>query len=168
VVEPVLRSAVGTGSYVRMYGTRRGTQWGYSLWEVEVYSTPASSPPPPTSAPGPVSSTSPADGATGADATTTLTWTTATNATSYNVYFGKTQSPMPPLVATVSTTSYTVGPLSTATPYFWHIEACNALGCSGGGVPGFTTAREERHDDHAALKIRAFWRPDLPCPVLEY
>src|ERR1019366_1435177 len=33
----------GTGRYVRMYGTQRGTQWGYSLWEFEVYGTPASS-----------------------------------------------------------------------------------------------------------------------------
>jgi hypothetical protein len=27
----------GTGRYVRMYGTARGTSWGYSLWEMEVY-----------------------------------------------------------------------------------------------------------------------------------
>ncbi|MGH6936281.1 MAG: discoidin domain-containing protein, partial [Methylocella sp.] len=29
----------GTGRYVRMYGTQRGTPWGYSLWEFEVYGT---------------------------------------------------------------------------------------------------------------------------------
>ena len=27
----------GTGRYVRMYGTARGTQWGYSLWEFQVF-----------------------------------------------------------------------------------------------------------------------------------
>lgn len=27
----------GSGRYVRMYGTQRGTQYGYSLWEMEVY-----------------------------------------------------------------------------------------------------------------------------------
>ncbi|WNJ19296.1 discoidin domain-containing protein [Pontibacter sp. G13] len=27
----------GSGQYVRMYGTVRATQWGYSLWEMEVY-----------------------------------------------------------------------------------------------------------------------------------
>ena len=27
----------GSGRYVRMYGTTRGTQWGYSLLEFEVY-----------------------------------------------------------------------------------------------------------------------------------
>jgi F5/8 type C domain len=29
----------GTGRYVRMYGTARGTAWGYSLWEFQVYGT---------------------------------------------------------------------------------------------------------------------------------
>jgi hypothetical protein len=31
----------GTGRYVRIYGTRRGTEWGYSLWSFEVYGQPA-------------------------------------------------------------------------------------------------------------------------------
>ncbi len=31
----------GTGRYVRVYGTQRGTQWGYSLWEFEVYGSAA-------------------------------------------------------------------------------------------------------------------------------
>ncbi|MEY9875232.1 hypothetical protein ABH931_004733 [Streptacidiphilus sp. MAP12-33] len=30
-------SVSGSGRYVRMYGTARGTQWGYSLWEFEVF-----------------------------------------------------------------------------------------------------------------------------------
>jgi hypothetical protein len=30
-------SVSGTGRYIRMYGTVRGTQWGYSLWEFGVY-----------------------------------------------------------------------------------------------------------------------------------
>jgi hypothetical protein len=29
----------GSGRYVRMYGTVRATQWGYSLWEMAVYGT---------------------------------------------------------------------------------------------------------------------------------
>ena len=29
----------GSGRYVRMYGTVRALQWGYSLWEFEVYGT---------------------------------------------------------------------------------------------------------------------------------
>jgi uncharacterized protein YjdB len=31
----------GTGRYVRIYGTARGTQWGYSIWELEVYGSNA-------------------------------------------------------------------------------------------------------------------------------
>ncbi len=40
----------GTGRYVRMYGTARGTGYGYSLWELQVYGTPVTSPC--TTAPG--------------------------------------------------------------------------------------------------------------------
>src|SRR4051794_40827719 len=32
----------GPGRYVRMYGTARGTQYGYSLWEFQVYGTAGS------------------------------------------------------------------------------------------------------------------------------
>jgi hypothetical protein len=35
-----LNGLSGSGRYVRMLGVRRGTQWGYSLWEFEVYGTP--------------------------------------------------------------------------------------------------------------------------------
>ncbi len=34
-------SVAGTGRYVRLNGTLRGTGYGYSLWEFEVYGTPA-------------------------------------------------------------------------------------------------------------------------------
>ncbi|MEV0406182.1 beta-1,3-glucanase family protein [Actinoallomurus sp. NPDC050550] len=36
----------GTGRYIRMYGTARGTQYGYSLWEFAVYSGTTTTPPP--------------------------------------------------------------------------------------------------------------------------
>jgi beta-glucosidase-like glycosyl hydrolase len=32
-------SVTGTGRYIRMYGTARGTGYGYSLWEFQVYGT---------------------------------------------------------------------------------------------------------------------------------
>src|SRR5437660_3886397 len=28
-----------TGRYLRIYGTTRATQWGYSLWELQIYTT---------------------------------------------------------------------------------------------------------------------------------
>jgi hypothetical protein len=49
-------AVTGTGRYVRMYGTARATQWGYSLWEFQVYGvlgggsgSPAPGDPPPDS-----------------------------------------------------------------------------------------------------------------------
>ncbi|MEV6715990.1 glycosyl hydrolase family 8 [Lentzea sp. NPDC051208] len=35
----------GSGRYVRVLGTARGTQWGYSLWELEVYGVTGGTPP---------------------------------------------------------------------------------------------------------------------------
>jgi hypothetical protein len=32
-------NVTGSGRYVRMYGTARSTQYGYSLWEFQVYGT---------------------------------------------------------------------------------------------------------------------------------
>ena len=45
----------GTGRYVRMYGTARGSTFGYSLWELEVYGSGGQplTPPPPTPTPFP-------------------------------------------------------------------------------------------------------------------
>ncbi|MFI6740642.1 discoidin domain-containing protein [Nonomuraea sp. NPDC050451] len=37
----------GSGRYVRMYGTARGTAYGYSLWEFQVYGTMGGTTPPP-------------------------------------------------------------------------------------------------------------------------
>ncbi|MFI5863888.1 discoidin domain-containing protein [Streptomyces sp. NPDC051546] len=40
----------GKGRYLRVYGTARGTAYGYSLYEVEVYGTPDGGTPPPAGA----------------------------------------------------------------------------------------------------------------------
>jgi hypothetical protein len=49
----------GSGRYVRMYGTARGTAYGYSLWEFEVYGTYTGATPTlgPTATPTPTQST---------------------------------------------------------------------------------------------------------------
>jgi F5/8 type C domain len=39
----------GTGRYVRLYGTQRATQYGYSVWEFQVYGSTGGTTPPPTS-----------------------------------------------------------------------------------------------------------------------
>ncbi|MCP2327141.1 beta-glucanase (GH16 family) [Hamadaea flava] len=44
-------TVAGSGRYLRVYGTARATQWGYSLWEIAVRTgggTPPTSSPPPT------------------------------------------------------------------------------------------------------------------------
>jgi sugar phosphate isomerase/epimerase len=37
----------GTGRHVRLYATERATQWGFSLYELEIYGTPSGGPPTP-------------------------------------------------------------------------------------------------------------------------
>jgi beta-glucanase (GH16 family) len=41
----------GTGRFLRMYGTARATQWGYSLWELTVRTSTSSPTTPPTTTP---------------------------------------------------------------------------------------------------------------------
>jgi beta-glucanase (GH16 family) len=43
----------GTGRHVRMFGTARATQWGYSLWEFQVYGTGGNPIMPPPAPPAP-------------------------------------------------------------------------------------------------------------------
>ncbi|WP_442788419.1 discoidin domain-containing protein [Kitasatospora sp. YST-16] len=45
----------GTGRYVRVYGTARATQYGYSLWEFQVFTGGGGSTPTPTPTPTPTS-----------------------------------------------------------------------------------------------------------------
>ncbi|ROT33013.1 discoidin domain-containing protein [Micromonospora sp. HM5-17] len=46
-------SVNGTGRYVRMYGTARGSPYGYSLWEFRVYGSGGNPTPPPPQPPDP-------------------------------------------------------------------------------------------------------------------
>ncbi|GIH23314.1 hypothetical protein Aph01nite_16240 [Acrocarpospora phusangensis] len=110
----------GTGRYIRMYGTARGTQWGYSLWEFDVYGTPAgggdtTAP----SVPGNLRST-------GTTATSvSLAWNASTDnvgVTGYEVYRGGTQ------VATVTGTGHTDTGLTAATSYTYTVRARDAAG----------------------------------------
>jgi hypothetical protein len=52
-------NVTGTGRFVRMYGTVRATQWGYSLWEFQVHLATTVTPPPTTSPPTTSTSSSP-------------------------------------------------------------------------------------------------------------
>ncbi|HVU71153.1 MAG TPA: discoidin domain-containing protein [Ktedonobacteraceae bacterium] len=61
----VILTVSGTGRYVRMYGTARSTQYGYSFWEFEVFAGGSGSNPTPT--PTSPSTPTPTPTATGGD-----------------------------------------------------------------------------------------------------
>jgi hypothetical protein len=84
------------------------------------------------------SSPTPASGATGQSTSLTLKWASASGATSYDVYFGKTSNPS--LLRSVTGTSTSSGKLSTGTVYYWKVVAKNASGTTSGPVWTFTTA----------------------------
>jgi mannan endo-1,4-beta-mannosidase len=74
----------GSGRYIRMYGTARGTSYGYSLWEFEVYGSPATTTTTPV-----ITTTTPAVTTTTPVATTTTPTPTTTVVTGqYSVQYG--------------------------------------------------------------------------------
>ncbi|SDK29945.1 discoidin domain-containing protein [Nonomuraea jiangxiensis] len=112
----------GTGRYVRVYGTTRGTPYGYSLYEFEVYGTPDGGNPGDTTAPS-VPGSLRSTGTT--SSSVSLAWNAATDnvgVTGYEVYRGST------LVATVTGTSHTDTGLSVSTSYTYTVRARDAAG----------------------------------------
>ncbi len=80
----------------------------------------------------------PSNGATGVSTTPTLTWSSVSGATSYDVYFGTSSNP--PYVTNVGTASYSPGTLNPNTTYYWKIVPKNSCGsASGCSVWSFTT-----------------------------
>ncbi|MFI6477990.1 discoidin domain-containing protein [Nonomuraea sp. NPDC050663] len=111
----------GTGRHVRVYGTARGTQWGYSLFEVQVYGTPGSGggDTTPPGVPGSLRSTGTTSSTVG------LAWNAATDdvgVTGYDLYRGST------LVATVTGTTHTDTGLTPSTAYTYTVRARDAAG----------------------------------------
>lgn len=74
---------------------------------------------------------SPANGATGQLTGTVLSWSAASGAVSYDVYFGTSSTP--PQAGTVTGVSFVPGALSPGTTYFWKVvpksDCCSALNC---------------------------------------
>ncbi|MFI9114074.1 discoidin domain-containing protein [Streptomyces venezuelae] len=124
----------GTGRYVRMLGTARGTAYGYSLWEFEVYGAPVpggdTAPP---GAPGGLHTTGVSAGSV------SLAWDAATDdvgVTGYDVFRGATK------VGSTASTSYTDTGLTASTTYAYTVRARDAAGNSSApsGSVGVTTA----------------------------
>ena len=93
----------------------------------------------PVQAPSVPVSLSPASGATGLGTNVTLSWQTASGATSYDVYFGTSSNP-PAFRTNVSGTSVTANKLTAGVTYYWRVVAKNAAGQTAGAVRTFTTA----------------------------
>ncbi|MFI6481697.1 glycosyl hydrolase family 8 [Nonomuraea sp. NPDC050663] len=140
----------GTGRYVRMYGTQRGTPYGYSLWEFDVYGTPAGgSDTTPPSAPADLRST----GTT--SSTASLAWSASTDnvgVTGYDVYRGGTQ------VASVTGTSHTDTGLTASTSYSYTVRARDAAGNTS-GASGSVTATTQPSGSGPAVPFGSHSRP---------
>ena len=77
------------------------------------------------------SAAAPADKATGIWIDTDLDWADAANATSYDVYFGK--SPGPPYYGTATSSTYDLPILEPDSQYYWEIVAKNGCGDTASG-----------------------------------
>jgi beta-glucanase (GH16 family) len=102
----------GTGRYVRMYGTVRKTQYGYSLWEFEVYGN-LIVPTGLTAAAG--------------DQQVSLSWNAVPGATSYNVKCSTTNGGPYATIASPTTTGYTNSGLINGTTYYYVVSQVNAV-----------------------------------------
>ena len=113
------------------------------------FTTAAASPSPPSTPTG----ASPAPGTSGVAVSTTLSWSAATNATSYDVAFGTSTSP--PLVsAGQSGTSFTPpARLAYAQTYYWRVTAKGAGGSTAGPLWSFTTANAPPSTSRDRLRL---------------
>jgi len=88
-------------------------------------------------APSAPANPSPATGSTGIALAPTLSWSAASGATAYDLYFGTST---PALVASnLTTTSYSPGTLLASTNYSWQVVAKNSSGSTSSATWSFTT-----------------------------
>lgn len=129
-----LQVALPTGTPVKVRVSAIGNVF-YAIGSATVSKTP-------TAAPNCATLTSPANNAMGIVYTTplNLTWTAPVGgepAELYDVYLGTTADPTT-LIATVSTTSYSVSNLSASTQYYWKVVPKNAFGSASGCTTVYT------------------------------
>ncbi|MDG1490609.1 MAG: M12 family metallo-peptidase [Planctomycetota bacterium] len=97
--------------------------------------TEASTPPP-----GQPGSPTPSNGAGSVSINQDLSWSAASGAASYNVYFGTSSSlGAGQLLGNQAGTSRNVGTLAFSATYYWRIDAVNASGTTTGSTWSFTT-----------------------------
>ncbi len=114
----------GTGRYVRMYGTARGSTYGYSIYEFEVYGNASVS-----SCATPVNLSISAISRISA----TLNWTSVSGAQSYNIQY-KTVNESSFTSTTSTTNSLILNNLSCGLDYLFKIQAV----CSSTSLSSFS------------------------------
>jgi YVTN family beta-propeller protein len=107
-------------------GTTTGSIWSFTT-----------TPPPPAQ----VTSPNPNDSATNVVTTTQISWASASDATSYDVYLGITTTGWASVTNTTGT-SYNPGTLNYTTTYYWRIDPKNIGGTTTGNVWSFQTVAE--------------------------
>lgn len=115
-------SLTTSGRYVRIYGTKRGTAWGYSLFEFEVYGSNSNGDNTPPTAPSGLTST----GTT--SSSVSLQWTAATDengVTGYDVLRNGS------VVGAPTGTSFTDTGLASGTQFTYTVRARDAAGNLG-------------------------------------
>ena len=121
-------------------GTTTGSVWSFSTLAL----------------PGQVSGPSPADGATDVNITEDLSWSAATDANSYDVYFGTDSTPdSSEFQSNVAGLNFEPGTMGYEITYYWRIDAVNLNGTTTGSVWSFTTKTESIADPNllAWLKL---------------
>jgi hypothetical protein len=117
----------GSGRYVRMYGTARGTRYGYSLWEFQVYGTGGGGGPPTCSTLPSVPTGVAASSVS--SISVALSWNASTpgancTITGYRVYQDGVQAAAP------TETAASISGLAPGTTYSFAVAAVNAFGAS--------------------------------------
>ncbi len=87
--------------------------------------------------PGTPTNLSPTNGSGNISVNPTLTWSPASGATAYQVFFGLTNPPY--AAGTTSGTSYSPGQLAGNATYYWRVVATNLSGSSSTAMFSFTT-----------------------------
>ena len=100
--------------------------------------------------------TSPSNHARDVSLTPTLSWRRATNADSYDVYFGTSSNPS--FARNTTGTSYRPSRLAPNTTYYWSIRAKNSDGTARSPTSRFTTVTPAPQNDHFSMATRVSGR----------
>jgi len=113
-----------------------GRYWQIDNIELEAFGSGGS---PPLALPGQADNPVPANGSTGIGINPLLAWTPGALADSHDIYFATDSSFTGVSAINQTGTSFSPGPLSNGTTYYWRIDSVNADGTTPGITWSFTT-----------------------------